>query len=89
MCVSRDDRADWPELRMMTSTGLPASSEPGNSEAREPKGHEVGVMGETFSFGADHSRSSSSSHMRQPSSGDHEFTGWKARPGSLMTDNVR
>ena len=26
----------------MTSTGLPASSEPGNGEAREPKGDEVG-----------------------------------------------
>ncbi|WWD07339.1 hypothetical protein V865_005437 [Kwoniella europaea PYCC6329] len=36
-----DDPAQWPELRMMTSTGLPANSDPGNSEAREPKGDEI------------------------------------------------
>ncbi|WRT70692.1 uncharacterized protein IL334_007690 [Kwoniella shivajii] len=36
-----DDGSAWPELRMMTSTGLPANSEPGNSEAREPKGDEI------------------------------------------------
>ena len=40
--VFRDNRADWPDVRMMTSTGLPAFDVPGNSEAREPKGHEVG-----------------------------------------------
>lgn len=40
--IIRHDRNDWPELRMMTSTGLPANNEPGNGEAREPKGHEVG-----------------------------------------------
>lgn len=39
MC--RDSRADWPELRLMTSTGLPANNTPGNGEAREPRGDEV------------------------------------------------
>jgi hypothetical protein len=38
---SRDEKADWPELRLMTSTGVPASSAPGNEQAREPKGNEV------------------------------------------------
>jgi len=37
----RDEKADWPELRLMTSTGVPASSAPGNEQAREPKGDEV------------------------------------------------
>ncbi|WVW80851.1 hypothetical protein I302_102841 [Kwoniella bestiolae CBS 10118] len=36
-----DDPTQWPELRMMTSTGLPANSDPGNSQAREPKGDEI------------------------------------------------
>jgi hypothetical protein len=27
----------------MTSTGLPASSAPGNEQAREPKGNEVSI----------------------------------------------
>ncbi|WWC65051.1 uncharacterized protein I303_107665 [Kwoniella dejecticola CBS 10117] len=36
-----DDPKSWPELRMITSTGLPANSDPGNSEAREPKGDEI------------------------------------------------
>ncbi|WWC92261.1 uncharacterized protein L201_007215 [Kwoniella dendrophila CBS 6074] len=36
-----DDPLEWPELRLMTSTGLPANSDPGNSEAREPKGDEI------------------------------------------------
>nr|XP_019007353.1 uncharacterized protein I206_07919 [Kwoniella pini CBS 10737]OCF46134.1 hypothetical protein I206_07919 [Kwoniella pini CBS 10737] len=36
-----DDPKSWPELRMMTSTGLPANNDPGNSEAREPKGNEI------------------------------------------------
>ncbi|KAL7422875.1 hypothetical protein Q5752_002172 [Cryptotrichosporon argae] len=39
--VITEDRAEWPELRLMTSTGLPASSEPGNEAAREPKGDEI------------------------------------------------
>ncbi|WWD20713.1 hypothetical protein CI109_105189 [Kwoniella shandongensis] len=39
--VVTDERLDWPELRMMTSTGLPANNDPGNSEAREPKGKEI------------------------------------------------
>ena len=43
MSRRRDQRSDWPELRMMTSTGLPASDAPGNFEAREPKGREVSV----------------------------------------------
>lgn len=34
-------RDSWPELRLMTSTGLPANGEPGNEEAREPKGNEI------------------------------------------------
>jgi hypothetical protein len=37
-------RSDWPELLYMTSTGLPATSEPGNGEARRPKGDEVGAV---------------------------------------------
>ncbi|KAK8850528.1 hypothetical protein IAR55_004446 [Kwoniella newhampshirensis] len=39
--IVTDDKQDWPDLRMMTSTGLPANDEPGNSEAREPKGDEI------------------------------------------------
>ncbi|GFZ48068.1 hypothetical protein JCM24511_05816 [Saitozyma sp. JCM 24511] len=39
--VVTDQRSDWPELLYMTSTGLPATSEPGNGEARRPKGHEI------------------------------------------------
>ncbi|WVQ85943.1 hypothetical protein IAT38_008111 [Cryptococcus sp. DSM 104549] len=39
--VVTDDKEDWPELRLMTSTGLPANNEPGNSEAREPNGDEI------------------------------------------------
>lgn len=42
---------------MMISTGLPALNEPGNSEAREPKGHEVGlrIFGVLFGLiGLDH-----------------------------------
>lgn len=35
------DKDHWPELNKMISTGLPANNEPGNAEAREPKGHEV------------------------------------------------
>lgn len=38
---NRDSKSDWPELRLMTSTGLPASNAPGNEQAREPKGNEV------------------------------------------------
>jgi hypothetical protein len=38
---NRHDRNQWPELRLMTSTGIPASSEPGNEEAREPTGEEL------------------------------------------------
>lgn len=34
-------RDAWPELRLMTSTGLPANGDPGNEEAREPKGNEI------------------------------------------------
>lgn len=37
----RDQRSDWPELKMMTSTGLPANDEPGNYEKRLPTGQEV------------------------------------------------
>lgn len=43
LMIARDQRSDWPELLYMTSTGLPATSEPGNGEARRPKGHEVGA----------------------------------------------
>lgn len=43
MTDDRDEKADWPELRLMTSTGVPASSAPGNEQAREPKGDEVGL----------------------------------------------
>ncbi|WVR08542.1 hypothetical protein IAU60_005597 [Kwoniella sp. DSM 27419] len=39
--VVTEDSSAWPELRLMTSTGLPANNEPGNSEAREPKGNEI------------------------------------------------
>ncbi|KAK4688610.1 hypothetical protein P7C73_g1504, partial [Tremellales sp. Uapishka_1] len=39
--VTSDERSAWPELRLMTSTGLPANNEPGNGEAREPKGNEI------------------------------------------------
>lgn len=39
--VVTDDASSYPELRLMTSTGLPASSEPGNEEAREPTGEEI------------------------------------------------
>ncbi|KAJ9119173.1 hypothetical protein QFC22_003665 [Naganishia vaughanmartiniae] len=38
---NRHDLDQWPELRLMTSTGVPASSEPGNEEAREPTGQEL------------------------------------------------
>jgi hypothetical protein len=38
---SSDRRDDYPELRLMTSTGLPANSEPGNEQAREPTGEEL------------------------------------------------
>lgn len=41
--TDRENRADWPELRLMTSTGLPANGDPGNEQAREPKGDEVGI----------------------------------------------
>lgn len=34
----------YPEMRMMTSTGLPASSEPGNEQAREPTGNELKLI---------------------------------------------
>ncbi len=37
----RPDRADWPELRKLTSTGVGANSDPGNAEAREPTGGEI------------------------------------------------
>jgi hypothetical protein len=37
----RDDQQSWPELRLMTSTGLPAHNVPGNEQAREPTGNEV------------------------------------------------
>lgn len=39
-----DKRDDWPELRLMTSTGLPSLDEPGNIEAREPIGNEIIFM---------------------------------------------
>lgn len=42
--MDRDDKSDWPELRLMTSTGIPASNTPGNEAAREPKGNEVGPV---------------------------------------------
>jgi hypothetical protein len=41
MTPSSDRRDDYPELRLMTSTGLPANSEPGNEQAREPTGEEL------------------------------------------------
>lgn len=40
--IYREDKGEYPELRLMTSTGLPAKNEPGNEEAREPVGDEVG-----------------------------------------------
>lgn len=40
--IYREDKGEYPELRLMTSTGLPANNEPGNEEAREPVGDEVG-----------------------------------------------
>ncbi|OCF33685.1 hypothetical protein I316_04759 [Kwoniella heveanensis BCC8398] len=39
--VVTDDTNEWPELRLMTSTGLPANGDPGNEQAREPKGDEI------------------------------------------------
>jgi hypothetical protein len=36
-----DDPSDYPEMRLMTSTGLPANGDPGNEAAREPKGDEL------------------------------------------------
>jgi hypothetical protein len=36
-----DDPSVYPEMRLMTSTGLPANGDPGNEEAREPKGDEL------------------------------------------------
>ncbi|WOO79298.1 uncharacterized protein LOC62_02G002829 [Vanrija pseudolonga] len=44
MVVVTDKRDDWPELRLMTSTGLPSLDEPGNIEAREPIGNEIIFM---------------------------------------------
>ena len=38
----RHDKTEYPELRMMTSTGLPAK--PNNDAEREPKGDEVGRL---------------------------------------------
>ncbi|KDQ21385.1 hypothetical protein BOTBODRAFT_150195 [Botryobasidium botryosum FD-172 SS1] len=34
--IVTDDRSKFPDIRMITSTGLPADSVPGNIEAREP-----------------------------------------------------
>jgi hypothetical protein len=59
----RDEEADWPELRLMTSTGVPASSAPGNEQAREPKGDEVSTYLASQQTDADF-RSCSSSHPR-------------------------
>lgn len=39
--VVTDDASSYPEMRLMTSTGLPANGDPGNEEAREPKGDEL------------------------------------------------
>lgn len=41
MLTPSDKRSDFPELRLLTSTGVGAVDEPGNSEAREPKGDEI------------------------------------------------
>ena len=71
----RDEKADWPELRLMTSTGVPASSAPGNEQAREPKGDEVSTYLASQQTDADF-RSYSSSHPRLSSSGDLECSGW-------------
>ncbi|KAJ9116172.1 hypothetical protein QFC20_000852 [Naganishia adeliensis] len=39
--IVTNDPHQYPELRLMTSTGLPANNEPGNEEAREPTGNEL------------------------------------------------
>ncbi|BEI81413.1 hypothetical protein CcaverHIS002_0205730 [Cutaneotrichosporon cavernicola] len=39
--VVTPNRGDWPELRMLTSTGVGANSDPGNAQAREPTGGEI------------------------------------------------
>lgn len=39
--VVTEDKGEYPELRLMTSTGLPANNEPGNEGAREPVGNEI------------------------------------------------
>ncbi|WVO17415.1 hypothetical protein L204_105107 [Cryptococcus depauperatus] len=39
--VVTENKDEYPELRMMISTGLPANNEPGNIEAREPRGNEI------------------------------------------------
>ncbi|EAL23116.1 hypothetical protein CNBA6410 [Cryptococcus deneoformans B-3501A] len=39
--VVTENKDEYPELRLMTSTGLPANNEPGNEEAREPVGDEI------------------------------------------------
>ncbi|EIW69813.1 hypothetical protein TREMEDRAFT_61582 [Tremella mesenterica DSM 1558] len=39
--VVTDKRQDWPLLEHMISTGLPANEEPGNAQARFPKGDEI------------------------------------------------
>lgn len=38
---SNEPGSAYPDLAQMTSTGLPANNDPGNSEAREPKGDEI------------------------------------------------
>jgi hypothetical protein len=63
--TSRDDKSDWPELRLMTSTGLPAMNVPGNEQAREPKGDEVRSGPEAFLMAISLTcRSSLSSHTK-------------------------
>lgn len=42
--IITDDPAKFPAIRMITSTGLPADSEPGNVEAREPTSRDMAFM---------------------------------------------
>lgn len=39
--VVTNDPHVYPDMRLMTSTGLPANSDPGNEQAREPTGEEL------------------------------------------------
>jgi len=43
--LSDEERGTWPELRMMTSTGLEAVNSPENIEAREPTKDNMDFIG--------------------------------------------